>query len=45
MSELVSEYYLLELVSNFTHKNFLVKMVKLLGVVFSVLIKLAHQNN
>jgi hypothetical protein len=34
VSELVSEYYSLGLVSNFTHQNFLVKMVTLLGVVF-----------
>jgi predicted P-loop ATPase len=33
VSELVSEYYSSELVSNFTHQNFLVKMVRLLGVV------------
>jgi hypothetical protein len=33
-TKLVSEYYSLELVSNFTHQNFLVKMVRLLGVVF-----------
>jgi hypothetical protein len=32
--KLVSEYYSSELVSNFTHQNFLVKMVWLLGVVF-----------
>jgi len=32
--ELVSKYYLSELVSNFTKKNFLVKGVPLLGVVF-----------
>jgi hypothetical protein len=31
---LVSEYYSSELVSNFTHQNFLVKMVWLLGVIF-----------
>jgi hypothetical protein len=31
--ELVSKYYLSELVSNFTHQNFLVKVVRLLGVV------------
>jgi hypothetical protein len=34
VSELVSEYYSSELVSNFTHQNFLVKMVRLLGVIF-----------
>jgi hypothetical protein len=34
VSELVSEYYSSELVSNFTHQNFLVKIVRLLGVVF-----------
>jgi hypothetical protein len=34
VSELVSKYYSLELVSNFTHQNFLVKMVRLLRVVF-----------
>jgi hypothetical protein len=34
VSELVSEYYSSELLSNFTHQNFLVKMVRLLGVVF-----------
>jgi hypothetical protein len=32
---LVSEYYSSELVSNFTHQNFLVKMVRLLGVFLS----------
>jgi hypothetical protein len=32
--ELVSEYYSSEFVSNFTHQNFLVKIVRLLGVVF-----------
>jgi hypothetical protein len=31
---LVSEYYSSKLVSNFTHQNFLVKMVRQLGVVF-----------
>jgi predicted P-loop ATPase len=34
VSELVSEYYSSELMRNFTHKNFLVKMVRLLGVIF-----------
>jgi hypothetical protein len=34
VSGLVSEYYSSELVNNFTHQNFLVKMVKLLEVVF-----------
>jgi hypothetical protein len=34
VSELVSEYYSSKLVSNFTHQNFLVKMVRLLGVIF-----------
>jgi len=34
MGGLMSEYYSSELVSNFTHQNFLVKMVILLGVVF-----------
>jgi hypothetical protein len=33
--ELVSEYYSSELVSNFTHQNFLIKVVRLLGVIFS----------
>jgi hypothetical protein len=33
-TKLVSEYYSLELMSNFTHQNFLVKMVRLLGVIF-----------
>jgi hypothetical protein len=33
VSELMSEYYSLEFVSNFTHQNFLVKMVRL-GVIF-----------
>jgi hypothetical protein len=33
-TKLVSEYYSSELVSNFTHQNFLVKIVRLLGVVF-----------
>jgi hypothetical protein len=32
--ELVSEYYSLKLVSIFTHQNFLIKVVRLLGVVF-----------
>jgi hypothetical protein len=32
--ELVSEYYSSKLVSIFTHQNFLVKVVRLLGVVF-----------
>jgi len=31
---LVSEYYSSELVSNFTHQNFLIKIVRLLGVIF-----------
>jgi hypothetical protein len=34
MNELVSEYYSSEFVSNFTHQNFLVQMVRLLRVVF-----------
>jgi hypothetical protein len=34
VSDLVSEYYSSELVSNFTHQNFLVNMVRLLGVFF-----------
>jgi hypothetical protein len=34
VNELVSEYYSSELVSNFIHQNFLVKMVRLLGVIF-----------
>jgi hypothetical protein len=34
VSELVSEYYSSELLSNFTHQIFLVKMVRLLGVIF-----------
>jgi hypothetical protein len=34
VSELVSEYYSSELVSNFTHQNFLIKMMKLLGMGF-----------
>jgi hypothetical protein len=34
IKELVSEYYSSKLVSIFTHKNFLVKVVMLLGVVF-----------
>jgi hypothetical protein len=42
-TKLVNEYYSSELVNNFTHQNFLVKMVRLLGVFFSVFIKLAHQ--
>jgi hypothetical protein len=33
-TKLLSEYYLSELVSNFTHQNILVKMVRLLGMVF-----------
>jgi hypothetical protein len=33
-TKLVSEYYSSKLVSNFTHQNFLVKIVRLLGVVF-----------
>jgi hypothetical protein len=32
--ELVSEYYSSKLVSIFTHQNFLVKVVNLLGVIF-----------
>jgi hypothetical protein len=32
--ELVSEYYSSKLVSIFTHQNFLVKVVRLLGVIF-----------
>jgi ABC-type multidrug transport system fused ATPase/permease subunit len=35
-TKLVNEYYSSELVSNFTHQNFLVKMVRLQGVVFLV---------
>jgi hypothetical protein len=34
VSELMSEYYLSELVSNFTHQNILFKMVRLLGMIF-----------
>jgi hypothetical protein len=34
VSGLVSEYYSSELVNNFTHQNFLVKIVRLLGVIF-----------
>jgi hypothetical protein len=34
VSGLVSEYYSSELMSNFTHQNFLVKMVRLLGMIF-----------
>jgi hypothetical protein len=34
VSELVSEYYSSELVSNFTHQNFLIKIVRLLEVIF-----------
>jgi hypothetical protein len=34
VSELVSEYYSSELVSNFTHQFFLIKMVRLLRMVF-----------
>jgi hypothetical protein len=33
-TELMSEYYSSELVSNFTHQNFLIKMARLLRVVF-----------
>jgi hypothetical protein len=33
-TKLVNEYYSSELVNNFTHQNFLVKIVRLLGVVF-----------
>jgi len=33
MRELVSEYYSSKLVSIFTHQNFLVKVVRLLGVI------------
>jgi hypothetical protein len=43
--EFVSEYYSSKLVSIFTHQNFLVKVMRLLGVFFSVFIKLVHQNN
>jgi hypothetical protein len=32
--ELMSEYYSSKLVSIFTHQNFLIKVVRLLGVVF-----------
>jgi hypothetical protein len=35
VSELVNEYYSSELESNFTHQNFLVKMVRLLGVILT----------
>jgi hypothetical protein len=35
-TKLVSEYYSSELVSNFTHQNFLVKIVRLLEVIFLV---------
>jgi hypothetical protein len=45
MSELVSEYYSSKLVSIFTHQNFFVKVMRLLEWVFSVFIKLAHQNS
>jgi hypothetical protein len=38
--KLVSEYYSSKLVSIFTHQNFLVKVVRLLEVVFSIFIKL-----
>jgi hypothetical protein len=34
VSELASEYYSSKLVSILTHQNFLVKVVRLLGVVF-----------
>jgi hypothetical protein len=34
VKELMSEYYLSKLVRIFTHENFLVKLVKLLEVVF-----------
>jgi hypothetical protein len=34
VSGLVSEYYSLKLVSNFTYQKFLVKMVRLLRVIF-----------
>jgi len=33
-TKLVSEYYSSKFVSNFTHQNFLVKVVRLLGVDF-----------
>jgi hypothetical protein len=33
-TKLVSEYYSSKLVSIFTHQNFLVKVVRLLGVTF-----------
>jgi hypothetical protein len=33
MRELVSEYYSSKFVSIFTHQNFLVKVVRLLGVI------------
>jgi hypothetical protein len=36
VSELVSKYYSSKLVSIFNHQNFLVKVVRLLGVVFLV---------
>jgi hypothetical protein len=43
--ELVSEYYSSKLLSILTYQNFLVKVMRLLGVFFSVFIKLAHKNN
>jgi hypothetical protein len=33
-TKLMSKYYSSEFVSNFTHQNFLVKIVRLLGVIF-----------
>jgi len=33
-TKLVSEYYSSKLVSNFTHQNFLVKIARLLRVIF-----------
>jgi hypothetical protein len=44
-TKLMSKYYSSELVSNFTYQNFLIKIVRLVRVIFSVFIKLTRQNN
>jgi hypothetical protein len=45
VSGLLSENVSSNLVSNFSHQIFLVKMVRLLEVVFRIFIKLTHQNS
>jgi len=41
----VGKWILLIKIGEFTHQNFLVKVVMLLGIFFSIFIKLTHQNN